>query len=185
MRDQARGGLFPYVCRAIDSSSALVDMLFSEHRDMKAARAFFRSAKAVTGVTPDRVTTDGHDSYPRAIRTDLGKGVRHRTNRLQAPGAMVLEGLQRPAGWADPAGGSHTLTPERTTRPPLWSGLSHADQPGTGKPCPRFLPIPILSTAIVPCRGCESLRRRLARDQAAPSRGAGWVNSPCAGAAPG
>ena len=36
--------------------------------------AFFRSAKAVTGITPDRVTTDGHDSYPRAIRTELGKG---------------------------------------------------------------------------------------------------------------
>ena len=48
---------------------------------MKAARAFFRSAKAVTGVTPDRVTTDGHDSYPRAIRTELGKAVRHRTSR--------------------------------------------------------------------------------------------------------
>ncbi len=67
--------------RAIDSSGALVDVLFSEHRDMKAARAFFRSAKTVTGVTPDRVTTDGHDSYPRAIRTELGKEVRHRTNR--------------------------------------------------------------------------------------------------------
>ncbi len=48
---------------------------------MAAAQAFFRSAKAVTGITPDRVTTDGHDSYPRAIRTELGKGVRHRTSR--------------------------------------------------------------------------------------------------------
>ena len=55
--------------------------MFSEHRDMKAAKAFFRSAKSVTGVTPDRVTTDGHDSYPRAIRTTLGKRVRHRTSR--------------------------------------------------------------------------------------------------------
>ena len=62
--------------------------MFSEHRDMAAAKAFFRSAKAVTSVTPDRVTTDGHDSYPRAIRTELGKDVRHRTsaylnNRLE------------------------------------------------------------------------------------------------------
>jgi hypothetical protein len=39
------------------------------------------SAKAVTGVTPDRVTTDGHDAYPRAIRMELGKPVRHRINR--------------------------------------------------------------------------------------------------------
>jgi transposase-like protein len=74
-------GRWCYVYRAIDSSGALVDVLFSEHRDMKAARALFRSAKTVTGITPDRVTTDGHDSYPRAIRTELGKDVRHRTSR--------------------------------------------------------------------------------------------------------
>ena len=38
-----------------------------------AAQAFFRSVKAATGITPDRVTTDDHDSYPRAICTELGK----------------------------------------------------------------------------------------------------------------
>ena len=74
-------GRWCYVYRAIDSSGALVNVMFSEHRDMAAAKAFFRSAKAVTGITPDRVTTDGHDSYPRAIRTELGKEVPHRTNR--------------------------------------------------------------------------------------------------------
>src|ERR1700758_1598302 len=62
--------------------------MFSEHRDMAAAKAFFESAKMVTGVAPDRVTTDGHDSYPGAIRTTLGAGVRHRdsqylNNRLE------------------------------------------------------------------------------------------------------
>jgi transposase-like protein len=55
--------------------------MFSEHRDMAAAQAFFRSAQAVTGLTPDRVMTDGHDSYPRATRTTLGKRVRHRCSR--------------------------------------------------------------------------------------------------------
>ena len=74
-------GRWCYLYRAIDRSGTLVDVMFSEHRDMAAAKAFFRSAKAVTGVTPDRVTTDGHDSYPRAIRTELGRGVRHRTSR--------------------------------------------------------------------------------------------------------
>ncbi|MBV9747462.1 MAG: DDE-type integrase/transposase/recombinase, partial [Acetobacteraceae bacterium] len=74
-------GRWCYVYRAIDSTGALVDVLFSEHRDMKAAKAFFRSAKTVTGISPDRVMTDGHDSYPRAIRTELGKQVRHRTSR--------------------------------------------------------------------------------------------------------
>ena len=81
-------GRWCYLYRAIDRSGALVDVMFSEHRDMTAAKAFFRSAKAVTGITPDRVTTDGHDSYPRAIRTELGKRVLHRTsaylyNRLE------------------------------------------------------------------------------------------------------
>ena len=74
-------GRWCYLYRAIDRSGTLVDVMFSEHRDMAAAKAFFRSAKAVTGVTPDRVTTDGHGSYPRAIKTELGKGVRHRTSR--------------------------------------------------------------------------------------------------------
>lgn len=74
-------GRWCHVYRAIDSSGALVDVLFSEHRDMTAARALFRSARTVTGVTPDRVTTGGHDSYPRAIKTELGRDVRHRTSR--------------------------------------------------------------------------------------------------------
>jgi putative transposase len=55
---------------------------------MAAAKAFFESAKIVTGITPDRVTTDGHDSYPRAIRTTLGARVWRRdsqylNNRLE------------------------------------------------------------------------------------------------------
>jgi transposase-like protein len=64
---------------------------------MAAAKAFFASAKMVTGVTPDRVTTDGHDSYPRAIRTVLGTRVRHRdsqylNNRLE----QDHRGVKRP-----------------------------------------------------------------------------------------
>ncbi len=62
--------------------------MLNEHRDMKAAKAFFRSARATMGFRPDRVTTDGHGSYPKAIRTVLGRTVRHRTsaylnNRLE------------------------------------------------------------------------------------------------------
>src|ERR1700759_1214546 len=57
-------GHWRYLYRAIDRSGPWVDVMFSEHRDMAAAKVFFRSAKTVPGVTPDRVTTDGHDSYP-------------------------------------------------------------------------------------------------------------------------
>ena len=81
-------GEWRYLYRAIDRSGALVDVMFSEHRDMAAAKAFFESAKMVPGITPDLVTADGHDSYARAIRTTLGAGVRHRdsqylNNRLE------------------------------------------------------------------------------------------------------
>ncbi len=74
-------GRWCYLYRAIDTSGALVDVRLSETRDMAAAKAFFQSAKTVTGITPARVTTDGHNSYPKAIRTELGEAVRHRTNQ--------------------------------------------------------------------------------------------------------
>src|SRR5215211_7024411 len=73
-------GRWCYLYRAIDRDGNLVDTMLSEHRDMAAAQAFFRSAKSVTGVTPDQVTTDGHGSYPRAIRSTLGRHVEHRTS---------------------------------------------------------------------------------------------------------
>jgi transposase-like protein len=81
-------GQWCYLYRAVDRDGNLIDAMLSEHRDMKAAQAFFRSAKATMGFRPDRVTTDGHGSYPRAIRSVLGKAVRHRTsaylnNRLE------------------------------------------------------------------------------------------------------
>jgi putative transposase len=74
-------GRWCYLYRAIDRTGALVDVMLSETRDLAAAETFFRSAKAVTGVTPARVTTDGHDSYPRAVRSQLGANVRHRNSQ--------------------------------------------------------------------------------------------------------
>src|SRR3954464_9974413 len=59
-------GRWCYLYRAIDRTGTLVGVLFSEHRDMAAAQAFFRSAQAVTGVTPDRVTTRRPRQLPRA-----------------------------------------------------------------------------------------------------------------------
>ena len=73
-------GNWCYLYRAIDRDGALVDVMLSERRDLAAAKAFFRSAKAATGTVPDRVTSDGHDAYPQAIRTELGESVTHRTN---------------------------------------------------------------------------------------------------------
>lgn len=71
-------GKWAYLYRAVDRDGNLIDAVLSTHRDMAAAKAFFRSAKTATGLVPDRVTTDGHGSYPKAIRTVLGRTVRHR-----------------------------------------------------------------------------------------------------------
>jgi transposase-like protein len=73
-------GHWKYLYCAIDRDGALVDVMLSEQRNLAAAKRFFRSATAVTGVIPDRVTTDGHDAYPQAIQMELGSRVRHRTN---------------------------------------------------------------------------------------------------------
>ncbi|MFC0385566.1 IS6 family transposase [Muricoccus vinaceus] len=76
-------GRWCYLYRAIDRNGDLVDTMLSEQRDMAAAQAFFRSAKSATGIVPDQVTTDGHGSYPRAIRSTLGKRVKHRNSAFK------------------------------------------------------------------------------------------------------
>jgi putative transposase len=79
-------GRWCYLYRAIDRNGELIDTMLSEQRDMAAAKAFFRSAKSVTGMIPERVTTDGHSSYPRAIRSTLGRYVQHRTSAYKNNG---------------------------------------------------------------------------------------------------
>jgi putative transposase len=75
------GGKWCYLYRAIDRDGNLVDSMLSKRRDMVAAKRFFRQAKDIVGHAPDRVTTDGHIAYPRAIRRILGRKVVHRTSR--------------------------------------------------------------------------------------------------------
>jgi putative transposase len=74
-------GRLVYLYRAIDRDGNLVDVLLSEKRDKAAAEAFFRSARIVTGSVPERITNDGHNAYPGAIKAELGANVHHRTNR--------------------------------------------------------------------------------------------------------
>jgi putative transposase len=74
-------GRWCYLYRAIDASGNLVDSRLSEKRDMEAAQRFFTQALAVADHAPECVTTDGHTSYPRAVREILGDHVQHRTNK--------------------------------------------------------------------------------------------------------
>ncbi len=73
-------GKWCYLYRAIDRDGNLVDSMLSEKRNMEAAKRFFKQALETVGHAPERVTTDGHDSYPRAIRETLGTDVLHRCN---------------------------------------------------------------------------------------------------------
>jgi transposase-like protein len=74
-------GVWCYLYRAIDADGNLVDSMLSTHRDLDAANRFFARSLAVVGHTPEKVTTDGHDAYPRAIRETLGESVVHRCSR--------------------------------------------------------------------------------------------------------
>lgn len=73
-------GKWCYLSGAIDRDGNLVDSRLSEKRNMEAAKRFFTQALAVVGHAPERVRTDGHDAYPRAIRETLGGEVLHRCN---------------------------------------------------------------------------------------------------------
>jgi len=61
-------GRWCYLYRAIDADGNLVDSMLSEMRDRDAAKRFFTRARIVVGHALEKVTTDGHDAYPRAIR---------------------------------------------------------------------------------------------------------------------
>ena len=67
--------------RAIDRDGALLDSMLSEHRDKHAARRFLRRLVDVAQRKPQRVTTDPHPPYRRAIRGILGRKVRHRCSQ--------------------------------------------------------------------------------------------------------
>jgi len=45
------------------------------------ALTFFACALTAVGQAPEKMTTDGHDSYPRAVRETLGPDVCHRPSR--------------------------------------------------------------------------------------------------------
>ena len=113
-------GRWCHLHRAVDRSGALVDATFSERRDLTAARAFLRSAKAAVGIVPDRVTTDGHDSDPRTIRAELGKQVQHRPirtldNKLEQD-HRGIKGRDRPRHFLRPRSRHNQHVPAHSRR---------------------------------------------------------------------
>ena len=70
-----------YLYRAVDGLGNLIDVRLSATRAMAAAKAFFQQARQTIKNKPKVVITDKHGSYPRAIRTVLGKRVDHRQSK--------------------------------------------------------------------------------------------------------
>jgi transposase-like protein len=108
-------GQWQYLYRAIDRDGNLVDVYLSETRDQEAAEALFRSAVAVTGTTPDKVTTDKHASYPPALDEVFCDDVEHRTSKYLLEFAL----LTRPMGVAVPFEG-HERHPSRDENACFW-----------------------------------------------------------------
>ena len=67
--------------RARDRDGDLLDSMRSAHRDTDAARRFLRRLVDVAERKPQRVTTDAHPPYRRAIRWILGRKVQHRCSQ--------------------------------------------------------------------------------------------------------
>jgi len=65
-------GRWCYLYRAIDFEGVLVETLLSKTRDMTAAKRVCACALKAVGQAPEKAPTDGHDSYPCAVRETLG-----------------------------------------------------------------------------------------------------------------
>jgi transposase-like protein len=90
------GGKWHYLYPAIDRDGNLVDSVLSATSDVAAAKQFFQQATDVTGCRPERVTSNRHDSYARAILRVLGRTVPHRTteslhNRIEQDQRTVAQ----------------------------------------------------------------------------------------------
>jgi len=81
----SQGGRWRYLYRAVDSTGATIDFLFSAERDAAAAKQFFQKALQAPGHPRPRViTVDGNPSYPKMIEElkqegKLGRRCRCRT----------------------------------------------------------------------------------------------------------
>ena len=80
-------GRWTYLYRAIDQRGQVIDVLLSQHRDLAAARRFFRRALRA-GTVPAEVTTDRAPAYPRVLDELIPESLhvtqRYANNRVEA-----------------------------------------------------------------------------------------------------
>ena len=119
-------GVWWYLDRAMDGDGNLVDSMLSMHRDLEAAKRFFAQSVEVVGHQPERVTTDGHDAYPRAIGETLGPEVDHRCsqykNNVMEQDHRGIKGRYRPMrGFGSVSGAARFCAADEEVRDDLRS----------------------------------------------------------------
>ena len=113
-------GKVHWLYRAVDGKGNTVDFFLSQTQDKKAAKRFFKKAlKKLSNPTPEKVTTDGHQAYPWAIKDlkkakSLKKKVKHRTskylnNRIESDHARFKQKLKPMRGFKTFEGAEKTI----------------------------------------------------------------------------
>jgi transposase-like protein len=87
-------GRWCYLYRAIDRSGALGDVMFSEHRDMAAAKAFFRSAE---GIQSKNGFERPFYSFRSLRKSGAGEGIRTLDPNLGKVPDGLRQGIRQPA----------------------------------------------------------------------------------------
>ncbi len=88
-----------------------METMLSTTRDREAAKTFFACALKTVGQALEKAPTDGHDSYPRALRETLGPDVSHgasrsMNNRIEQDHRGIKQRyspLRRGRAWSTPA----------------------------------------------------------------------------------
>ncbi len=83
-----------YLYRAIDDDGVVIDVLLRDHRDTASAEAFFRQAIERTGVIPDEVVSDHHQSYVKAVATTC-PGAQHIRTGLHRARGETTKAIER------------------------------------------------------------------------------------------
>ena len=102
-------GQWRYLYRAIDKHGEAVDFLLTAHRDLDAAKGFFRKILlAEPLLAPDRIGTDGAGPYPPAIAENRKEGLLPRTPTHHVT-KHLQQGCQRQLKSDPPLLGSPTV----------------------------------------------------------------------------
>ncbi|MBA2628966.1 MAG: IS6 family transposase [Rickettsiaceae bacterium] len=60
-------GKWKYLYRVVDKYGSTIDFMLSSHRNIAAAKKFFKQAMITSALKPKIITTDKHSSYNKAI----------------------------------------------------------------------------------------------------------------------